>query len=335
MKHVLVTGGLGFIGSHLAGALLADEQLIVHVVDNLATNLIPKEEIVAAITRDKPGKVEIHLCSVDEFETGILFQEIYHLASVVGPAAVLEHAGEITEQIVRDTYRMIRLARRCSARLVDVSTSEVYGGGKDGYCHEQTPRIMCPRASARLEYAAGKLAAEVAIENLCGRAQLDAVIIRPFNVSGVRQLGTGGFVLPRFVGQAIFGEPLTVFGDGNQIRAFTDVRDVVSGILVAAAKGESGGVYNVGNPANRIRIRDLAERVLKVTRSKSEIMLVDPRTIYGKHYVEAANKYPDARRLTALGWGPRYQLDETIRAVHESMRALPLLLCRRVAGLEY
>ncbi len=334
MEYILVTGGLGFIGSHLASALLEDPNVTVHVVDNLSGCLLPADDVVADMTRGKPGTLHVHTLSVADFEPRVPFKTIYHLASIVGPAGVLGHAGYITESIVNDTYRMIRLAQSCDARLVNVSTSEVYGGGKDGFCDEETPRIIRPVASARLEYAAGKLATEVAIENLCNRGTLDAVTIRPCNVAGVRQLGTGGFVLPRFVGQAILGRPLTVFGDGSQVRAFTDVRDVVTGILLVAAQGECGGVYNVGNPANRVSIRDLAERVLAITGSSAGVSFVDPRTIYGEQYAEAEDKFPNASRLMQLGWQPQYSLDDTIRAVHDWLSELPREVCTPVAGLE-
>jgi UDP-glucose 4-epimerase len=208
--------------------------------------------------------IDLVTCSVEHYCTSAPndFDVIYHLASIVGPAAVLSRAGRIAESILRDTYHMIRLAQRCRARLVNVSTSEIYGGGSGGYCHEETPRVIRGPASARQEYAAAKLAAEVALENFSRSGRLDAVTVRPFNVSGTRQSGRGGFVLPRFVGQALLELPLTVFGDGRQVRAFTDARDVADGLMLLAERGVAGTAYNVGNPANRITILDLARQVL-------------------------------------------------------------------------
>lgn len=334
MPSYLVTGGLGFVGSHLTSALLDEPDARVTIVDSLLQQVLPSEEVVGQITRGRPGSLEVVIESVSDFRPSRHFDTIFHLASVVGPAAVLKHAGHITESIVRDTYQMIRLAQEQDARLVHISTSEVYGGGDHGFCEEDAPRVIRGPASARQEYAAGKLACEVAIINLCHAKKLDAVVLRPFNISGVRQLGQGGFVLPRFVGQAILGLPLTVFGDGRQVRAFTDVRDVASGIMVAGKLGENGAVYNVGNPGNRITIRELAELVVKVTGSSSPIRLIDPTTIYGDAYRDAPDKFPKADRLCALGWQPKWPLAQTVEAVHAWLLDMPANQMKRVAGLE-
>jgi UDP-glucose 4-epimerase len=255
------------------------------------------------------------------------------LASIVGPAAVLKRAGFITERIVRDAYIAIRLAQRSGARLVNVSTSEVYGGGIHGLCREDSPRVIRGNSSARQEYAAGKLAVEVAVENLCRSGQLDAVTIRPFNVAGIRQSGRGGFVLPRFIGQAILEQPLTVFGDGSQLRAFTDARDVASGVVFCAWEGESGRAYNVGNPASRTSIGDLADRVIAITGTSSRKLHLDPRDVYGPTYAGAPDKFPEAGELMALGWRPAYSLEETIRDTYTFMRDLPEEELLALAGL--
>lgn len=333
MPSYLVTGGLGFIGSHLTSALLDDPAVHVTVVDNLQGQVLPVGQLVEEIAAGRPGTLEVEVQSVAKYEPKRRFDGIYHLASVVGPAAVLNFAGFITESIVRDTYVVIRLAMEHSARLVNVSTSEVYGGGDHGFCSEETSRVIRGPASARQEYAAGKLACEVAIGNLCESKRLNAVIARPFNVSGARQLGLGGFVLPRFVGQALVGVPLTIFGDGSQVRAFTDVRDVAAGILIAGMKGAAGGTYNVGNPANRTTILELAELVVEVTGSSAGVHCIDPKSIYGGKYQDAADKFPDAGRLIALGWEPRYVLRQTVESVFTMFKRLPMDIMRRVAGV--
>jgi UDP-glucose 4-epimerase len=350
-KHILVTGGLGFIGSHLVHALLRDPDVVVTVVDDLSGMVLDAATTLDQIQSDRPGKLLLHCMTVEEYERESVgsrdvsyvdrsatvsfrsamrksgernpFDTIYHLASIVGPAAVLKRAGHIAETIIRDSYVAIRLAQRHDARLINISTSEVYGGGVNGLCREDTPRVIRGDASARQEYAAGKLAAEVAIENLCRAGELDAVTIRPFNVAGTRQAGRGGFVLPRFIGQAILERPLTVFGDGSQVRAFTDVRDVTAGMMLCAQRGKSGRAYNVGNPGNRISIGELASHVIAVTGSRSEIVHLDPRELYGKAYAEAADKFPDAGELMGMGWRAAYSLDQTIRDTYLAMRELP------------
>ena len=159
-----------------------------------------------------------------------------------------------------------------------------------------------------------KLAMETAIINTCTVKKLDAVIIRPFNVAGPRQSGAGGFVLPRFVQAALTNQDIPVFGDGKQIRAFTDVRDIVDGLIRAMVKGRRGEVYNLGNPANKVSILELALRVLRnVPGSTSKIVYTDGKTVFGPLYAEAANKYPDSTKaFRELEWQPCISLDKTI-----------------------
>jgi len=332
--NILVTGGFGFLGSHLLELLLSDPQARVFVVDNLSTSPLPLERLLDELGH--PARLQYRIGDVDECcleWTGAAFDEIYHLASVVGPAGVLPHAGRIAASILRDTLIVADLARRSDARLVDVSTSEVYGGGQEGYCSETMSKIVPAATSARVEYAVGKLAAETAVLNLCQTRGLQVRIVRPFNVSGPRQSGRGGFVLPRFIAQAMAGAGLTVFGDGRQIRAFTHVKDLVGGIVCAMRAGRDGEVYNLGNPENQCTILELAHDVLAVTRSSSDIVHVDPKTVYGPFYEEANNKFPDARKaMRELGWTPRFGRRETVAQTFEYMRRLPAELADHLSG---
>ena len=334
MKRILVTGGFGFLGSHLIGLLLKDTDDHVHVVDNLSTNPLPLEDLLREL--NSPGRLSHSVTDVGTFcatSKDEPYDEIYHLASVVGPAGVLPHSGRIAASIVNDTMAVVNLALSSGARLVDVSTSEVYGGGQDGFCSEMMSKIVPAKSSARLEYAGGKLAAETALFNLCESQGLDARVVRPFNVTGPRQSGRGGFVLPRFIGQAMAGVDITVFGDGRQIRAFTHVKDMVAGIVCAMRNGEKGGVYNLGNPANRCSILELAEEVQRITGTKSRIVFVDPRSIYGPLYEEANNKFPDATRaIKELRWEPRYGRREAIEDTYLNMKALPERLLIHLRG---
>jgi nucleoside-diphosphate-sugar epimerase len=323
-RRVLITGGFGFVGTHLVELLLAEADVYIHVVDNLVTSPVD----VAAYLRQLPdsNRVTYDLCSVADFfrqsNSDDHFDEIYHLASIVGPVGVLQWAGQIVRNIVDDTYRVIELARRDGAKLCDVSTSEVYGGGRDGYCSERDAKIIPAKNSVRLEYAVAKLACEVAIMNTAATTGLNAVIIRPFNISGPRQSPTGGFVLPRFIEQILRGQDLTVYGDGRMIRAFTHVRDVADGIARATRLGKSGEAYNIGNPANKITILELADRVITLTRSQSRVTYVDPKKLFGDLFEEANDKYPDAdRAIQELGWTPRAGVDDIIIETYDYMRA--------------
>ncbi len=316
MKNILVTGGFGFLGSHLTERLIRDSQNHVHVVDDLSTSPIDLDDYLKQ--NGKPSNLTFDVCTIDEyFRRGNVrdFQEIFHLASPVGPAGVLKHAGNMVREIVRDCYTLVDYSLDKRARLLDVSTSEVYGGGQQGYCPESTPKIVPPNTTVRLEYAIGKLAAETAIINTCRVKPLDARIVRPFNVAGPRQSPKGGFVLPRFIQQLDSGKPLTVFGDGSAVRAFTHVKDMIEGIFLAMERGRIGEAYNVGNPANKTTILDLAKRVVRLMGAKEDaITFVDPKAIYGPLYEEANDKFPDAQKAaTELNWVPKFGIDDTVR----------------------
>lgn len=314
MKKILITGGFGFIGTTLTHLLVQVEGNHVHVVDDMSTSPVLLEDYLQQI--GNPANLTYDITTVQEFfgraEVG-KWDEIYHLASPVGPAGVLKHAGNMVREVVTDSYLIMDYCLKHDVKMLDISTSEIYGGGQSGYCPETTPKIVPANTTVRLEYAIAKLAAETAIINSCRAKGLKATIIRPFNVSGPRQSPKGGFVLPRFMQQAHTNQPITVFGDGSAIRAFTHVKDMARGIILGMDKGISGEAYNIGNPANKTNILDMAQRVVKVLNSKSEIIFVDPKTIYGDYYEEANDKFPDAEKAKKeLGWFPEFDIDTTI-----------------------
>lgn len=321
-KRVLITGGFGFLGGHVLEQLLSYDVKRIHVVDNLSTNPVATDVLL----RDLPNTsaLSFDLCSVADYfaEGPDDFDFIIHLASIVGPAGVLEHGGRIVSSVVDDTYLLADYALERGARLLDVSTSEVYGGGRDGLCREDDPKIVPAETSFRLEYAIAKLAAETALINLGARDGLHAVIVRPFNIAGPRQSGEGGFVLPRFLAQAHLGLPLTIFGDGQARRAFSHVKDLADGVLRALAFGRPGLAYNLGHHANRVTVGELADLVLAVTRSNSERSFIDPREVYGRSFTEANDKFPEAgRAIDELGWRPAHGVEQIVRDSWEYMTA--------------
>jgi UDP-glucose 4-epimerase len=336
MKKILVTGGFGFIGSHLIELLLEEPETHVHVVDNLSSSPLPLDHLLAEI--NQPENLTYDVQSVAEYceQDGRFaeFDEIYHLASVVGPAGVLAHAGRIVQSTVDDSYLLMELALRNDAKLVDVSTSEVYGGGREGLCKEDFSKIVPAETTVRLEYAVGKLAAEIALINSTKVTPLKCSIVRPFNIAGPRQSGQGGFVLPRFIAQALLQQPLTVFGGGDQLRAITHVKDIAQGLLLVMARGRNGEVYNLGNPDNRISIYELALQVISISGSESKIQLVDPKAIYGNLYAEANDKFPDAgKSREELGWQPQFSVAQTIQDTIAYMQTLPAELFSQISGL--
>lgn len=333
-KRVLVTGGFGFLGSHLVEELLRDETLTVHVVDNLSSNPVPLNHLWYE-WGGTPERLSFDLCPISEFLTqkGTTFDVIYHLASVVGPVGVLSRAGFIAQDIINDAVALASLAIKCNAKLLDVSTSEVYGGGQEGLCAESMSKVVHEEVTVRSEYAAGKLASEVALVNMSKVSSLDVCIVRPFNIAGPRQSGKGGFVLPRFVAQVLMGKPLTVFGAGSQIRAFCHVKDIVGGLIKVMRRGRRGEIYNLGNPENRISISDLADLVIKVSGFKGSKTFVDPKKLFGPLFAEANDKFPDTRKAVAeLDWNPRFTIREIVCAVINYMCSVDAGICKHLAG---
>ncbi len=319
--RILMTGGFGFLGGHVIEQLLAEGVGHIHVVDNLSSNPVPLAVLTSDLGDDPRLSWDITTVADYLDASPEPFDVVMHLASVVGPAGVLKHGGRIVSSIVDDSYRLADYALATGARLVDVSTSEVYGGGRDGLCREDDPKIVPSETSFRLEYAVGKLAAETALINLHAKSGLDVVIIRPFNIAGPRQSGEGGFVLPRFLAQARLGLPLTVFGSGHARRAFSHVSDLADGVIRVGRAGRPGTAYNLGNHDNVITVGGLAELVLSVTGSSSEIQLVDPKLVYGEHFVEANDKFPESgRAISELGWQPRHDVETVVRDTWDYMR---------------
>lgn len=320
---ITVTGGLGFIGSHLVDAL-AKRGDHVSVIDD-ARSMGPSILTMPAFVDEWPRRVDVDLSAVAEAQPPVS-DTIYHLAGPVGPVGVLAQAGRIAYDVITDAARVARWARKWDAVLVYVSTSEIYGpqGSPDVYLDKQlisrgttrpipetANRIFLAGHSARMEYAVAKLAAETMLLNTPG---LDVRIIRPFNVAGPRQKPDGGFVLPRFIDQAKAGDPVTVYTPGTQERAFTHVLDIVDGIVKAGTQGKPGDIFNLGNADNRCSILTLANEVIKTLESPSYIEIVDPVKIWGPAFREAPDKIPDATKARQeLGWEPTRDRLTTIR----------------------
>ena len=293
----IVTGGAGFIGSHLTERLVADGHDIL-VIDDFRSG---RTRIDGARYLEMPLAYAPRPTMAPDV--------IYHLAGPVGPVGVLHEAGRIVPEIVGAADLLRQWALYWDVPLVYVSTSEIYGQQQQPMT-EWAPRIIQPGHSARLEYAVAKMAAETMLLNTDG---LDVRIIRPFNVAGPRQREEGGFVLPRFIRQAKAGEPLTVYTPGSQRRAFTHVLDIVDGIIRAATLGMPGEWYNLGNPDNECSIWDLAEEVRAVLGSASDIAIVDPTTLWGPAFREAPDKVPAIDKAREqLAWEPRRTRREVI-----------------------
>lgn len=309
-KNVLITGGLGFLGSYSIEKY-KQENYNITIIDNLSTNTIEPDDKIC-----DGCKVIVKDIMDYKWESNNNFDLIVHLASPVGPAGILKHSGRMARYILDDIYWAIEGAQLFDCRLVFVSTSEIYGyRDKPVMLKEHEDKLLVGDFKVRNEYSMAKLLSEIVVTNIAKVSDLKYQIIRPFNISGAKQLPDAGFVLPRFVTQALSGEDITVFGDGEQVRAFTYVKDIIDGIYLTSIH-EENDIWNVGNPLNKVSINYLANRVKDLTGSKSKIVHIDPRTIYGPLYAEAWDKIPDPAKIqNELNWKATKNVEEIIMDV--------------------
>jgi nucleoside-diphosphate-sugar epimerase len=315
-KKILITGGLGFIGSHCVEKW-KNIGYEITIIDNLSSNALPSNHEIfegcEIITED--------ILNVD-VKNLRKFDKILHLASPVGPVGVLKHSGKMASIIIDDIYWAINAAKHNKCPLVFVSTSEIYGHRDEKtYLKENDPKVLVGDFTVRNEYAIAKLLSEIAIVNT---GKIDDnfryQIIRPFNVTGRYQLPDGGFVVPRFVDQAISGEDITVYYDGLQLRAFTWVKDIVEGIYLTSIAPEEhwNNEWNIGNEKNEETILYLAQRVKEMSKSSSEIVHIDPISLHGKLFSEAPEKIPNSEKIKSLlGWKPTKNVEQILEEVVE------------------
>ena len=315
-KKILITGGLGFLGSYTIEKYKSKGYDIT-IIDNLSTNTIDVSDPIC-----KGCNVIIMDILDYTWKKEDKFDMIIHLASPVGPAGILQHSGKMAGYILDDTYWAIKGAQLYDCPLIFISTSEIYGYREEAeMLQEHAYKLLVGDFEVRNEYSTAKLLGEIVISNTAKVSNLKYQIIRPFNISGARQLPDAGFVLPRFVTQALSGEDMTIFGDGEQLRAFTYVKDIIDGIYLASVHNKND-IWNIGNPANKVSINYLANRVKELTNSKSDIIHIDPKTIYGPLYAEAWDKIPDPKKIqTSLDWQTTKNVDEIIKDVIEYWRS--------------
>lgn len=301
----LITGCCGFVGSHLCDLLVSKGWEVIGI-DDFSSNVV--EEIPGMLIKKRMEDV-----SLDEIPK---IDYVFHLADRVGPLTVMAFAGTMAESTIEHARWAIDLALRDDALLVSISTSEIYGAVEGRlYLKEDDAKVFQGSWTPRSEYAAGKMLAEMMIVSTSKVKPLRFQIIRPFNICGERQKEQGGFVLPRFVRQAKNEEDITVYIPGTQRRSFSYVGDVVSAILMIAQKGKENEIWNVGNKNNETTILELAERVKALSKTKSKIVIVDPKMLWGPNFAEAPDKVCNSEKLESLGWKPLVGIDEAIKKI--------------------
>jgi UDP-glucose 4-epimerase len=317
--HTLITGGAGFIGSHLADALVQRGDTVI-ALDNLSTGRI--ENLAGLVGHPRFRFVQGDVC--DEADMGRPVSEcevIVHLAAAVGVELVVSDPVRTLETNLGGTETVLRLARRYGRKVLLASTSEVYGKSTDIPFREDGDRVMGPTSKSRWSYAESK-----AIDEFMGLAYhaqfgVPVVIARFFNTVGPRQTGMYGMVIPRFVQAALRGEPLPVHGDGTQSRCFCNVQDTVRAVMALMAEPRAvGEVYNIGSQ-EEITIRALAERVMARTGSRSEIQVIPYERAYAKGFEDMHRRVPSLAKIkAALGWEPGILLDQTLDEVAAHFR---------------
>ena len=298
----IVTGGEGFIGSRLVTRLF-EMGWDVCIVDDYSTHE-HREMLKNPAAHLQQGNVA-DVILPRRFREGV--DVIFHLAGKVGPVGVLKFKGRIASDTIAAASKVGDWAHDMGCPLIDVSTSEVYGS-PDEANSEDTPKVF-RKFSARSEYAVSKLAAENMLVN---REGVDVRIIRPFNVTGPGQRTEGGFVIPRFVMQAMAGIPLTIYQPGTQRRSFTHVDDIIDGMFLAWQHGKTNEVYNLGNPHNTRSMLQLAQMVIAMM-GKGTYEIIDPVTLHGPDFVEAPEKIPNpAKAMKEIGFEPWRTIEKIV-----------------------
>lgn len=311
--HVLITGGAGFIGSHLVDLHLACGDQ-VHVIDDLSTGV--RANLAAHESNQNFRFDEADVLTWDRLDRAVGWADrIYHLAAVVGVYRVIAEPTKVLATNIAGTERLLRAAHNggWQPQVVIASSSEVYGHNDEQVLREDQDLTVSTRAGTRWGYSVSKIADEALGLSYAQRFGIPAVIARFFNTVGPRQVGRYGMVVPRFVAQAVRNEPITVFGGGAQTRSFCDVRDTVVALDALATHAQRDTlVANVGND-REISIRDLAQLVIARAKSRSTIVDVPLKEAYGEDFEDIRRRRPDLTRLRRLtGFRHRFTLEQTI-----------------------
>jgi len=315
----LVTGGAGFIGSHLTERLLKDGNNVA-VIDNLSTGNLKNIESFKNNTGFE--FVEGDIRNIELMEPLVEQSEvIFHLAAAVGVKLIAEDPVHTIETNIGGTEIVLNIANKFGRKILIASSSEVYGKSEAVPFYEDDDIVLGSTCLSRWSYACTK-----AVDEFLGLAfhqqyGLDMVICRFFNTIGPRQTGQYGMVVPRFIQQALNGETLQIYGTGKQTRCFCYVADLVEAVIgLMNCRQASGKVYNIGNN-EEISIEELADKIIKITNSKSKKEFVSYEIAYGRPMDDMMRRVPGVERIKkTIGWEPKTSLDETLKLITESIK---------------
>jgi len=326
LGSALITGGAGFIGSHLS-ELLLDQGTEVFVLDDLSTgserNVAHLRErrdfhlIVDSVLKSSVVNELVHRCDV-----------VYHLAAAVGVRLIVEEPVHTLVTNIQGTENVLDHCNRFGKRVLVASTSEVYGDRREPEAlSEESKRMYGPTTARRWAYAESKALDEFLALAYHQERGLDCVIVRLFNTVGPRQSGQYGMVIPRFVQSALAGRPLEIHGDGSQTRCFCHVQDTIRALAgLMDARDISGQIFNVGS-TERVTINELAQRVLTLTGSSSTTVPVPYDEVYGQGIEDMLHRQPAIEKVSgAIGWEPTRSLEQILDDVVQYARSAPALV---------
>lgn len=325
--NVLITGGAGFIGSHLADRLLQKQHKVI-VIDDLSTGSIHNiQHIKTSIDFQYFIDTVTNHRLMAELIDGT--DVVYHLAAAVGVRLIVENPTRTMETNIRGTEVVLELAAKKKKRVLIASTSEVYGKRDKVPFKEEDDLVLGPPDKGRWSYACSKAIDEFLAVAYWKEKKVPTVVARLFNIIGPRQTGRYGMVIPNLVSQALAGADMTVFGDGAQTRCFTHVSDAVDALIGLAESSETNGdVYNIGSD-EEISVIDLAYKIKKITGSASRIVFIPYAQAYEEGFEDMRRRIPDLTKIELLlGYSPKISLDEALREITENMvsrieKALP------------
>ena len=310
----LITGGAGFIGSHLAERLL-ELGHEVFIIDNLWTGKLSN---IKNIQNHEKLHLVVDTILNESVMNELIFKidHIYHLAAAVGVKNIMDHPVETLDINVKGTEVVLRLANRFKKKVFIASTSEVYGKHVEHTLSEDDNRVMGTVKKRRWAYACSKTLDEFLALSYFDEKKLPVVIGRLFNTVGPRQIGQYGMVLPTFVQSALLGKPITVFGDGTQSRSFTYISDVIGAIIkLMDEPAAEGDVFNIGNDSE-VTINQLAETVKRMTGSDSEIEHISYEKAYGPGFEDMERRCPNIDKIkNFIGFEPSHDLESIVQSV--------------------
>jgi UDP-glucose 4-epimerase len=312
MSTFLITGGAGFIGSHLAEKLLELNQCVI-ILDDLSSGSVNNIEHLRTnpLLEFVPESVAARNILAELVDVADV---IVHLAATVGVLNIIESPVSTISNNIGGTEAVLKAAAKKKKKVIVASTSEVYGKSQTAPFREEGDLVFGPTSKSRWSYASSKVVDEFMALAYWREFHVPTVVVRFFNTIGPRQIGRYGMVVPRFIGQALSGQNLTVYGSGLQSRCFTYVSDVVEWLLLLNSNDRAvGEVFNLGNP-EEVSIVELASRVITLSGARVEIEYLPYEKVYEEGFEDMERRVPDITKVTTLtGYSPRVDLEEALR----------------------